>query len=866
MSARKEPAKPESPQKEDSIVLKKSPTSISAGQKKELADLRKEVRHYQNLLEKAYDVIYETDIQGRFVYVNQASEKITGYPQKELIGKYYYDLIRPDYREAAARLYEQQLEDRIPNTYFEFPLLHKQGGEIWVGQHVQLLKDPDRGFGFQAVTRDISRRRGTEEALKKHQETLEEIIARRTAELRRKNEALEEEILERGRVEEKLRGSEERYRDILTSLVDGYYECDLKGNLTFCNESLCRILGYSYQELIGTNYRMFTHEKDVQRVFEGFNRVFETGAPLGGIDYDLFHRDGAPRRVEFSSTLRRDPSGRGIGFLGIARDITDLVETREALREREFYFRTVIEISPDAFITISTDRRITDCNPAFEKLFGFPREEIIGASTVMIHTSPEQYARLGQILYPEIDKTGFCRTEWEFRRRDGTVFPAEIVTAALKGPDGGIQFHMSILRDITQRRQIEKSLQRSFALTSQIINSIASIVIAVNAENRVAFWNTQAENEFEILSEKVMNKTLEESGLPLDYQAIREALGQTRAEEKFLRIDNLKFKQRNGKDGYLGLSLHPIKGEEFGGTGVLIHGANVTRRITLEMQLAQAQKLESIGQLAAGIAHEINTPIQYVSDNTRFFQSAFKDLVRVLNKYAETLGGPPGQEKREALYPELEGLIREIDLEYYLEEIPRAIDQTLEGVEQVSRIVRSIKAFAHPGPAEKKYLDINQAIENTILVSRNEWKYVAELVTELDPNLPPVPCIPGDFNQVILNLIVNAAQAIAEKVGDDSNKKGWIRIRTNSDGPWAEIQIEDNGPGIPEAIRSRIFDPFFTTKEVGKGTGQGLAISHTAIVEKHGGSIAVESEEGQGTVFIIRLPLEEPNLEKGPGK
>ena len=695
---------------------------------------------------------------------------------------------------------------------------------------------------------------------------LEEILLQRTTNIQEKKRVLGKEIQARRETEAQLRESEQHCRSVLESIADGYYECDLTGNLTFCNDSFCRILGYSYQELQGANYRLFTHEKDAGRVLENFKKVFQTGLPFQGINYDLLTKDGTVRRVEFSSALMKDSTKQGVGFVGITRDITALVESQDALRESEFFLKAVFDSSADAILTIGPDRRIMGCNPAFEALFGFPRGEIIGESTEVIHISREQYARLGQLIYPQIAKTGFCRQEWEFKRRDGTIFPAEIVTSALKGSDGAIQFHLSILRDITQRRQIEQSLKRSFALTSQIINSIASIVIAVNAKNRVVFWNTQAEYEFEILSEKVMHKPLDESGLPLDYQAVQEALDQTRRGEDFFQIDNLKFKQWDGKDGYLGLTFHPVRGEEFDGTGVLIHGANVTRRKTLEMQLAQAQKLESIGQLAAGIAHEINTPIQYVSDNTRFFQSAFNDLVRVLNKYAETVGGPPGGDKQKALYPELEDLIREIDLDYYLEEIPRAIDQTLEGAEQVSRIVRSIKAFAHPGPAEKKHLDINKAIENTILVSRSEWKYVAGLIPELDRNLPPVPCIPGDFNQVILNLIVNAAQAITEKWGEGGNGKGVIRIRTRREGDWAEIQIEDNGPGIPEAIRSKIFDPFFTTKEVGKGTGQGLAISHTAIVERHGGSIAVESEAGQGTVFIIRLPLEEPNLEKGPGK
>jgi len=154
-------------------------------------------------------------------------------------------------------------------------------------------------------------------------------------------------------------------------------------------------------------------------------------------------------------------------------------------------------------------------------------------------------------------------------------------------------------------------------------------------------------------------------------------------------------------------------------------------------------------------------------------------------------------------------------------------------------------------------VDLNHAIENTITVAKNEWKYVAEMETDFDPALPPVPCLPGELNQVILNMIINAAHAIADVMGDGSKGKGTIRITTRRDGNWAEIRISDTGTGIPEAIRDRIFDPFFTTKEVGKGTGQGLAIARSMIVDKHGGTIDFETQEGKGTTFIIRLPLEE---------
>jgi signal transduction histidine kinase len=202
------------------------------------------------------------------------------------------------------------------------------------------------------------------------------------------------------------------------------------------------------------------------------------------------------------------------------------------------------------------------------------------------------------------------------------------------------------------------------------------------------------------------------------------------------------------------------------------------------------------------------------------------------------------------------------DLAYLAEEIPKAITQSLEGVGRVSDIVRAMKDFSHPGASGKEAIDLSKAIESTVTVARNEWKYVADMVTDFDPALPPVPCLVGEFNQVILNIVVNAAHAIADVIGDHTDKRGTIRITTRRDNKWAEIRISDTGTGIPEQHRSRVFDHFFTTKAVGKGTGQGLSIAHAVVTEKHGGSIALETEMGKGTTFIIRLPIEPESARK----
>ncbi len=281
----------------------------------------------------------------------------------------------------------------------------------------------------------------------------------------------------------------------------------------------------------------------------------------------------------------------------------------------------------------------------------------------------------------------------------------------------------------------------------------------------------------------------------------------------------------------------------------------IAEQQTLQAQLLHAQKMESIGQLAAGIAHEINTPIQYVGDNTRFVRDTINGVLMFIEDLSSLMPAIKDGHVKPEQIADLEAALHRLDFEFIKEETPQAIEQTLGGVDRVAEIVRAMKEFSHPGGSEKVQADLNRSIESTIAVCRNSWKYVADLETDFEKNLPATPCLVGEFNQVILNLIVNAADAIGEVVGERGEGKGRITIRTRRVGEFVEIRVCDTGGGIPEAHRRRIFDPFFTTKEVGKGTGQGLAISHDVIVNKHGGTIDFESETGVGTTFTIRLPL-----------
>ena len=300
------------------------------------------------------------------------------------------------------------------------------------------------------------------------------------------------------------------------------------------------------------------------------------------------------------------------------------------------------------------------------------------------------------------------------------------------------------------------------------------------------------------------------------------------------------------------------------GTCERVAGAKVLRGLMLDItelrrlgrELAAAQKLESVGRLAAGVAHEINTPVQFVPDNVQFVRTSLADIAAVIHAYRELRRAVQATDDVAGAAQAAAEAEKAADLDYVMENAPLAIDSSVEGLARIATIVRSMKEFAHPDQAQKTLADLNQAIRSTLVVANNEYKYVAELGTHFD-ELPLIPCFLGEINQVVLNLLVNASHAISDVVKDSGNL-GKLEVRTRLDGDSVEISISDTGTGIPEAARGKIFDPFFTTKEVGRGTGQGLAIARSVIVNKHGGTLRFETECGRGTTFFIRLPIDAP--------
>ena len=579
-------------------------------------------------------------------------------------------------------------------------------------------------------------------------------------------------------------------------------------------------------------------------------------------------REGRHVPVSKQILAHRSPEGEVVYLSVVARDITERLVADQALRESEKRYRDLIESQGDAVVLADANQRFTFANPAAEELLGVPIGGLVG--------------RYLQEFLAEKDRA-MVRDQIKLRREGKrSSYEIEIITS------GGTQRHLlisasprvdgegrycgtlAVLRDITERRQAMEKVARSEQLLRTVLDVLPQRVFWKDREGRFLGANNQFLTDCGMSS--VTGKTDFDMPWPA-HQTERFQEDDRRAIESGTALLDMieQVTDSTGKTMWLSTSKVPMRNEQGEVVGVLGTYLDLTplkraeqERQMMEVQLRQAQKIEAVGQLAAGIAHEINTPMQYVADNTRFLQDSFKNIWKVLQTHEELLNAA----RSNALTPELIARVEQAaaagDLEYLSQQVPAAIDETLEGVGRITKIVRAMKEFSHPGGKEKSLANLNNAIESTVTVARNEWKYVADMNLELDPDLPAIPCFLGELNQAVLNLVINAAHAIGDVVKESPGSKGVITVRTRRDGDHVELRVSDTGAGIPEAIRPRIFEPFFTTKPVGKGTGQGLSIVYGNVVKKHGGTVRFESEVGKGTTFILRLPLV-PRIADNPG-
>lgn len=419
-----------------------------------------------------------------------------------------------------------------------------------------------------------------------------------------------------------------------------------------------------------------------------------------------------------------------------------------------------------------------------------------------------------------------------------------------------VQEHQA--REAAQKRHAEEMAEREQRLAAILSSLHEAMIVVHDRDGKVkhAWHDRKLDDSYGIEIERIVGHRLTEFFLPDDGEGEMAAFRGVFDTGRPSRTER-RYRLPTGQVWH-DVSLCPMAARSGEIVAVVGFMHDITRRKRLQEELHQARKLQSVGQLAAGIAHEINTPLQYISDNVQFVRESLRELPTVISTCQSLLescqAGVPSPER----IAEVQAVFAETDIEFLLRETPEAVEQSLEGIGRVTEIVRAMRDFSGPRREGRTFVDINQSVEGVITICRNEWKYVAEVESDLDADLPPIRCLSGELNQVILELIANAAHAIGAVVGDDPATKGTIRVSTRRDGDWAEIRVSDTGTGIPEEIRPRIFDPFFTTREIGQGTGQGLTIVHSIVVGEQAGSIEFDTEMGKGTTFTIRLPLNAP--------
>jgi nitrogen fixation negative regulator NifL len=660
------------------------------------------------------------------------------------------------------------------------------------------------------------------------------------------------DITERKQMEQALRESENRHRELLNSQRDGVGTTDGSQKFIFANPSLGKILGVPAEQLIGRSLGEFLRE-DQRQILNQQIELRKAGKK-SSYEVQISAADGETRQVLIEAAPKLDENSQFNGTFAVFRDITERKRTEEKLHLQT----SALVATANGIVICDKTGRILWVNPAFTKLTGYEPGEVIGKTPKMLKSgahSPEFYAGIWKTILNGKTWHG----EIVNRRKDGSTYYEEMTVTPVLDERGEITHFVAVKLDISRRKYDEEQVRAREEAFRALADNVPDAVARIDRHFRFSYGNRAMAADIGMDPSEFLGKTGAELKLPVNDRWCSEVrqvfeTGTPRAFEfHWHSPDGVCYRESR---------LVP----EFSSAGEVEFVLAVTRNVTeqkgleqerqlMDLQLRQAQKMEAVGQLAAGIAHEINTPTQYVGDNTQFLKDAFTNLTAALKGYTELIAAA----KQNAVTPELiahaEQVLASSDLDYHIEQVPAAINETLEGIARVTKIVRAMKEFSHPGGKEKSAADINRAIDSTTTVARNEWKYVADMVLDLDATLPAVPCFISEFNQAILNLVVNASHAIGDAIRDKKGTKGTITIRTRREGDFAEIRVSDTGTGIPEAHRQRIFEPFFTTKDVGKGTGQGLTVVYGSIVKKHGGTVTFETETGKGTTFILRLPL-----------
>jgi PAS domain S-box-containing protein len=551
-----------------------------------------------------------------------------------------------------------------------------------------------------------------------------------------------------------------------------------------------------------------------------------------------------PHLLRNSEWLDLKEWARGLACLVLLFDIytvyqqLQLQRVRRELTERNQLFEVITENAADMIAVIDRAGNQLYNSPAYQKVLGYSPQDLKETSPVeQIH--PEDRQRVLEAA----EKTRLTgrgeRQEYRIRHKDGTWRILESVATAIPNEEGQIERLVIVNRDITERQLAEETKNRSDQLFRSIAENSADLIAVVDQDGHRIYNNPAYE--------RLLGYTPEELKGTVSFQQIHpdDRPRVTRAAQQALKtgVGQIVEYRMQRKDG----TIRDSHGE--------IESSVISARDISHRRMAlQTEKLSAIGQLAAGIAHEINTPVQYVSDNIAFLSDTWNQLDAAMAfcltpaHASVTSDSHSSAAVISASPPE--------DWDWLRQQVPKAIAQSLEGIRRMRKILVAMRRFSHNGGGEREQVDLNEALDATLTIAQNQIKHIADVQTDFQPNLPRLECYADEMNQVFLNLIVNATHAIREASKKQARERGKLTIRTRQIDNDVQIEIQDNGTGIPLSVCARVFDPFFTTKQVGEGTGQGLTICHDIVVQKHRGNIWFDTELDRGTTFFIRIPIQ----------
>jgi PAS domain S-box-containing protein len=741
--------------------------------------LKRSEERYRTILDDIEEGYYETDLAGNYTFFNDVLCKKLGYSREELVGINYQAHTDPEDVKKISEAYYEIYSTGKPLKWFSPAQIRKDGTRIFAEDSVSLLRD-EKGeiVGFHGVSRDIT---------------------------------------ERKQIEEALRRSEERYRTLLDEMETPYYEDDLAGNFTFVNDAMCRSLGYSREELIGMNYKVYTPPEEVERVFKAYNQVYRTGKPTALFARESIHKDGRLIPVETSILPLKNDRGEIIGFRGISHDVTERKKIEESLRQSEERYRTILEEIQENYFEVDLAGHYTFVNDAVCRGLGYTFDELIGKSFKLSTTSDEAkrlYEAFHQIYLtgqPAIDFS------YAFVTKNGRNGTGELSAFPIRNDKSEIVGFRGIGHDVTERVRMEEALRQSEERYRTVLEDMQEAYYELDLAGNYTFFNEALCRQLGYSKEELIGMNYKVYTPPEMVKEVFQAYNLIYRTGEPLRSFPMERIKKDGTRIFAEASGFPLqdeKGEIIGFKGVVNDVTDRKQadkeRKELEQKAQLASRLASVGELASGVAHEINNPLTGVIGYAHLLL-ARKDLSRDVRRDLEIIN---------------------------------------EGAQRVAGIVKKLLTFARQTKPEERYVNINELIRNTLELRAYELSANNIKVTlQLTRDMPMTIADPGQLQQVFLNLIINAETEM--KLAND---KGKLSIKTERMNNTLQISFKDTGPGIAKENLETIFDPFFTTREVGQGTGLGLSVCH-GIVTEHNGKIWAESEPGKGATFIVELPL-----------